>query len=284
MFKIGEFSKIAQVAVSQLRYYDEIGLLKPAKIDAMTGYRYYQAQQLPHLNRILALKELGLSLDQIARMLDDNISTEEIRGMFALKRAQVEQAVQDELIRLRAIDARLRQLEAENTSSDYDIVVKSVPAQPFLAFRAHYPTVEAAMMMYLEIQHVLPPVVGEKNVGHFTVLMHNEGFTLTDLDLEMGYALQRDYDGAIQLPAGPTMTASILPAVDTMVTAVHVGPLELVMSCRTALALWAEANNCIFGQGREMFIVPPVPGKEDETVLEVQYPVFKQAGTDLLPA
>lgn len=77
MFKIGEFSKITQVAGSQLRYYDEIGLLNPAKIDEWTGYRYYSAQQIPRLNRILALKDLGLSLDQVRRMLDDDVSTEE---------------------------------------------------------------------------------------------------------------------------------------------------------------------------------------------------------------
>lgn len=44
MFKIGEYSKITQVSGGQLRYYDEIGLLKPAKIDEWTGYRYYSAR------------------------------------------------------------------------------------------------------------------------------------------------------------------------------------------------------------------------------------------------
>ena len=83
MFRIGEFSKIAQVSGSQLRYYDEICLLKPARIDEWTGYRYYSAEQLPDLNRILALKELGLTLEQIQRMLADEVSVDELRGMFA---------------------------------------------------------------------------------------------------------------------------------------------------------------------------------------------------------
>ena len=114
MFRIGEFSKIAQVPGSLLRYYDQIGLLKPAHIDQWTGYRYYSARQLPRLHRILALKELGLTLEQIARLVDEEISTAEIRGMLALKKAQVEQAVHQELTRLRHIEARLQQIDAPN--------------------------------------------------------------------------------------------------------------------------------------------------------------------------
>ena len=64
MIKIGFFSKLSQVPVKTLRYYDQIGLLKPDKIDAHTGYRYYSISQLRRLNRILALKDLGFSLDQ----------------------------------------------------------------------------------------------------------------------------------------------------------------------------------------------------------------------------
>jgi len=85
MFRIGDFSKISQVPISQLRYYDEIGLFQPAEIDRKTGYRYYNATQLPKLNRIIALKELGLSLDQVGPMIQDDVVVDEIRGMLALK-------------------------------------------------------------------------------------------------------------------------------------------------------------------------------------------------------
>ena len=60
MFRIGEFSQIARVSGRLLRYYDSIGLLRPVRTDPQTGYRYYSAAQLGELNRILALKELGL--------------------------------------------------------------------------------------------------------------------------------------------------------------------------------------------------------------------------------
>lgn len=81
MFRIGEFSKIAQTPISQLRYYDRIGLFQPAHTDQFTSYRYYSAEQLPDLNRVLALKELGMTLEQIKRLVLDHVSADEIRGL-----------------------------------------------------------------------------------------------------------------------------------------------------------------------------------------------------------
>src|SRR5215469_9160706 len=103
MFLSGEFSHLARVSKRLLQFYDEIGLLRPAHIDQQTGYRYYSAKQLPRLNRILALKELGFSLDQVQEMLQAEISDEAIEGMLLLKKAEVEQTVLEELQRLRSI-------------------------------------------------------------------------------------------------------------------------------------------------------------------------------------
>src|SRR4029453_17104391 len=110
MFTVGEFSRLAQVFKRLLRYYDEIGLLKPIKNEQFPGYRYryYRAEQLPALNRILALKELGLSLDQIQRLLSDRITTDELQGMLLMKKAEIEQQVQEEIQRVRNIEARLQ--------------------------------------------------------------------------------------------------------------------------------------------------------------------------------
>ncbi|MDD4297530.1 MAG: MerR family DNA-binding transcriptional regulator, partial [Ruminiclostridium sp.] len=59
MFKIGDFAKLNKVTVKALRYYDSLGLLQPENVDTFTGYRYYSASQMPRLNRILALKDIG---------------------------------------------------------------------------------------------------------------------------------------------------------------------------------------------------------------------------------
>lgn len=113
MIKIGDFSKLSMVSIKTLRYYDEMGLLKPVNADQFTGYRYYSASQLPRLNRILALKDLGFSLEQIAQVLNEGVSLEQLRGMLRLKRAELQQHISNEQERLTRIEARLNEMTME---------------------------------------------------------------------------------------------------------------------------------------------------------------------------
>lgn len=85
MIKIGDFSKLAHVTVKTLHHYGEMGLLQPARIDRFNGYRFYTLEQLPRLNRILALKDLGFSLEQVAQLIDENLTVVEMRGMLRMK-------------------------------------------------------------------------------------------------------------------------------------------------------------------------------------------------------
>jgi DNA-binding transcriptional MerR regulator len=89
MLKIGEFSKFGQVSVKTSRYYDSLGLLTPQMIDPITGDRYYSFDLLPRLNRILALKEFGFSLEQIDQLLNNDLTAEQLRGMLRLKQAEI---------------------------------------------------------------------------------------------------------------------------------------------------------------------------------------------------
>lgn len=67
LYKIGEFSKLVNVPVKTLRYYDEINLFKPQEIDLFNGYRYYSEKQIDDLEVILSLKEVGFSLEEIKK-------------------------------------------------------------------------------------------------------------------------------------------------------------------------------------------------------------------------
>ncbi|XIA65409.1 helix-turn-helix domain-containing protein [Bradyrhizobium sp. TZ2] len=135
MFRIGEFAQIAQVSARQLRFYDQLGLLQPAHIDAQTGYRYYSIRQLPRLNSILALKELGLSLEQIGPLLEDKISPAELRAMLTLKRAEVERSLRQEETRLRHIESRIAQIDRHGGTEGFDVILKSVEPTPFLSLQ-----------------------------------------------------------------------------------------------------------------------------------------------------
>jgi DNA-binding transcriptional MerR regulator len=127
MFSIGEFGRLGGVSVRTLRHYDEIGLLRPATVDPDTGYRGYSARQLGQLNRIMALKELGLSLSQARRLLA-GITLEELQGMLMLRRAQLEHELIEHKNKLLGVEARLRSIAREGAMPADDIVAKTIPA------------------------------------------------------------------------------------------------------------------------------------------------------------
>jgi DNA-binding transcriptional MerR regulator/effector-binding domain-containing protein len=138
MFSIGEFARVGGVSIRTLRHYDETGLLRPAKVDPDTGYRSYRASQLGRLNRILAMKELGLSLTQ-ARQLLDGITLEELQGMLMLRRAQLEQELEAHKNQLLGVEARLRYIAREGAMPADDIIVKTIPAMGVVALAAPAP-------------------------------------------------------------------------------------------------------------------------------------------------
>ena len=86
MLNIGEFARLGQVSPRMLRHYDELGLLPPERVDPESGYRFYSVHQLGRLHRIVALRDIGFSLEQIGQMLTQDISVDELRGMLRLRR------------------------------------------------------------------------------------------------------------------------------------------------------------------------------------------------------
>jgi DNA-binding transcriptional MerR regulator len=138
MLSIGEFARLGGVSLRTLRHYDEIGLLYPATVDAETGYRGYSADQLGRLNRIVALKELGLSLAQARRLLD-GITVGELQGMLMLRRAQLEHELEEHRNQLLGIEARLRYIAREGAMPADDIIVKKIPQMGVVAIAGRAP-------------------------------------------------------------------------------------------------------------------------------------------------
>ncbi|MEZ5833173.1 MAG: MerR family transcriptional regulator [Dongiaceae bacterium] len=274
MFRIGEFSQIARVSGRLLRYYDSIGLLRPQRIDPETGYRYYSAGQLQQLNRILALKELGLSLDQVARMLDDRISASEIRGMLALKKAELEQSLAAEAARLRHIESRLAQIEQQGSLGDYDVVLKSVAAAPFLSLRAVYPTFDDVVASIGEVVAAARAQVAASAQGNVVVIAHSD-FEDLDLDLEIGMTLTRTINRSVRTRTRGALAMTELPAADHLATIVRSGPLYQSHLAFGKLGLWMEANDYrIAGPCREVFLDLPI---QENPAMEIQFPVAKAA-------
>ncbi len=127
MLTIGDFATLGRVSVRMLRHYDSLGLLPPAAVDPHSGYRYYTAAQLGRLNRVIALKDLGLTLAQVRAILDETVDLGELRGMLRLRRAQLAAQLAADTARLSSVEARLHMIETEGRMTNQDVVLKQVP-------------------------------------------------------------------------------------------------------------------------------------------------------------
>lgn len=275
MFRIGEFSRIPQVSASQLRNYDQLDLFKPESVDPHTGYRWYSASQLPQLNRIIALKEMGLSLAQIEILVNKQVSTDELRGMLLMKKAQIEQTVQQEAARLRYIQSRIEQIDLEGEMIDFDIVLKSIPAMVVLSARAILPVPRAARELVQEMRELLPARIGKGRAGKLLAIMHSKSFSEADIDIELGYELRSSFeaDFSVGLSQGRLATIRELPAEAHMLTVTRLGHPRLAHSSYSALGRWAQSNGFqLKGPVREVFIQPAPPERIHEAVTEIQYP------------
>jgi DNA-binding transcriptional MerR regulator len=271
MIRIGDFSKLSRVPVKTLRYYDEVGLLKPVEVDAFTGYRLYEYSQLSTLNRILALKELGFSLEEIGRLLDDDLSVEQMRGMLKLREAEARQRVQQEAERLERIEARLRQIEQEKCMSKYDVVIKSAEQIKVASVRDVVPTppdqgpLWEELGGYLATNHVSPS-------GACFTLYYDDEFKERDWDLEVCEPIDVD------LGESRRIKVRILPAVDSLACTIHHGPFTTIGEAYNALGQWITDNGYrILGPCREVYLRPQEDGSQTDpdTVTEIQFPVEK---------
>jgi DNA-binding transcriptional MerR regulator len=276
MFRIGEFAQIAQVSGRQLRFYDQLGLLQPAHVDQQTGYRYYSIRQLPRLNSILALKDLGLSLEQIGPLLDREMSPAELRSMLTLKRAQLERSLQEEEARLRHIESRIAQIDREGKADGFDVIVKSTPPTPFLAVNCSCDNMDEVVRMVRTVaeegSRQIKPALRDKLV----VVARND-VDAEKLDLDIGFSLTRPSNASVRIAGDLVLRATELPAIETMATVVRPGTNAESHTSFGTVGRWIEANHYeIAGPCREIFLEPITgpPGFEGALV-EIQFPVRK---------
>lgn len=271
MFTVGEFSTLAQVSKRLLRYYDEIGLLKPAHTDPATGYRYYNAEQMAELNRILVLKELGLTLEQIHRTLNDHVTTDEMQGMLLLKKAEIEQQLRAELQRIHKIEARLGAIRDSEAHKPLDVVIKQIPEQSALSVRTVVESFEAAMAVHQHIRAVLPERGG---YGLSYIICHDEDIVDHDMNLELGCIIGDNSHAPVVLRDGLQLSLQALPAVETMATTIITGGLEVIHASYGEVGLWIQEQGYrLAGKPREITLQASGLGAGRDLVTEIQFPV-----------
>jgi DNA-binding transcriptional MerR regulator len=275
VFGIGAFARVAQVSVRTLHHYDDIGLLPPAQVDPQTGYRWYRADQLPRLNRILALRDLGLPLTEVRRVVDDEVSLGEMRGMLRLRQAEARDRMAAEGERLARVEARLHQMEIEGHIGAYDVVVK--PLEP----------------LRVALVETTAPSFGNVTLGPIFDRLFGELFRELD---RAGVALTGPHIALYEPsddPAAPiTVMAAVpidegdvragrvrvldLPPVPRAAVTVHRGSMASVEEGYRALLRWAdETGEQIDGFSREIYL--DMTGDPETWVTELQFVLRERA-------
>jgi len=271
MFTIGDFARHGQVSVRMLRHYDATGLLRPARVDPASGYRFYEAGQLARLNRVIALKDLGFTLEQVRAMLDQQVSAEQLRGMLRLRQAELQAQIAADVSRLSQVEARLRIIEMEGAMPADDIQVKPIPA-----VRVAELTATAAHLEPAFISPVIQPLYQElgSRLGRAGVVPTGPPIAY--------YEDAPDGDGVIIHATMPVSTdpasghdfeITDLPEISRAATIVHRGSMDSVMATLQTLARWIEAHgHRSTGYPREMYL--ECPEDRDKWVTELQEPII----------
>lgn len=280
MFQIGEFSKLGQVSTRMLRHYDKLGLLVPSHTDEWTSYRYYTLDQLARLHRIIALKELGFSLQEIGDLLQkaDGPSVAELRGMLLLKQAEVRQALAEGRWQLQQIEARLRRLEDEGQPLPYEIVVKPVVATAVATVRTIVPSVHE-MGTYCE-RLTGQVYAGLKQVGirplsPELILYHSDEYREEEVEVEAAVAVHPKY--LTHLPIEEKIGFRELPGHNLVASLIYEGPFSDMIPAVLALLSWVGQHRHVpVGPLRELHLSGPVhaPDMADaDLVTELQIPI-----------
>ncbi|ASA20534.1 MerR family transcriptional regulator [Paenibacillus donghaensis] len=274
MFKISEFSRLSKVSLKALRYYDHIGMLKPRTVDQDTGYRYYSADQILELNRIFMYKELGFTLPQIIELLNEDITLEQIRGMFNLKRSEIQQVIDTEQAKLTRIKERMQLIEKEGcVEREQEVVIKAVEHKLFLSLKARgkeqdIPGLFRTFNQWIRKENL--NLVESPKIVIWSELDEN----VDEFEFEVGHFLK----GELSVLPDELQIRSLPP--ELMATLTFHSDSAFACTACVDLATWIENNGYQIKEdqpGREIYL--PLPTEQDIQLIEIQIPI-KGGGED----
>lgn len=271
MFKIGEFSRLTQVTIRMLRYYDETGLLKPAEIDPWTGYRLYSVEQIPTLNRIIYLRDSGFNVSEIAAFLhkkDDKLLAEQLDK----KHAEVELAIQVEQEKLRKIELAKKEILSEKSEMHYNVSLKSIPECQVLSLRRVISDYYAEGELWQELSAYAKQRPVEIQDHSFSIYYDVE-YKETDVDVELCVPVQRmrENEGEFRY--------RVTEAVPVMACTMVYGDFSNIAGAYLDFAEWLQKNSQYGMSGPNRQIVHRGPWNEDDPrryLTEIQIPVERK--------
>ena len=265
-YKIGLFSKMNRVTIKALRHYDEIGLLAPATIEKFTGYRYYPSEQLPILHQILALREMGFTLDEI-KQVQGGVPEQEL---LQKKRLEIIKKIAADTLRLAQVESYLA--KNDGIAGEYHVILKELPQVIVASMRTIVPGYDALF-------HVLPLMGAEMErldcvcaVPEYCFNIYHDGeYRETDVDVEICEAVtEKKADSAM-------LTFKVIDWVENAACVLHKGPYEGFPNAYNAVLKWVENNGYeLIDNPRESYI-DGVWNKDsaEDWLTEIQFPVSK---------
>lgn len=263
LYRIGMFSKMNQVTIKALRYYDEVGLLRPRFIDPDNGYRYYSSSQLEPLPRLLALRRIGYSIEEIKRVQDG----ESEQRILQRKKQQLMKEISDRMSMLSQIEGYLQQ-EDDN----YHMVIKRLPEVIVASMRKIIPSFEALSSMIPEMGSQMEKAGCVCALPEYCFnIYHDAGYKEENIDIEVCESVVEMKEETDELKF------KRMDEVPQAVCTMHKGPYENIPRAFAAAIKFVEDNDYeIIGSIRESYIDGMWnKDSEDDWLTEIQIPVKK---------
>lgn len=266
LYKIGMFAGMNRVTVKTLRYYDEQKLLEPVYVDEENGYRYYEAGQMAQLQRILALKDMGFSIDDIRRILKGA----DERALLLEKKQQI-------LKELATLTAKLAQVESylakESVNLASPVIVKELPEVIVCSMKQRIQSYDElfTLMPQMGLQMESLECVCAKPEYCFTHYLE-EGYQEEDILVEICEAVTE------QKADNSMVTFQTMPYIPQAACIFHKGSYNTLHQSYAMLLAYIEENGYeICGNIRESYI-DGVWNKEteEEWLTEIQIPVKRK--------
>lgn len=271
MLKIGEFSKLSRVSVRMLRHYDEIGLLKPAKIDDFTDYRYYREDQLPIVCRITSLKDMGFSLADIVKILEVYGECEQMERYFYAKQEELKSVLCETAYKLTLLDAAVKRLREEE-NMNYNVTIKTIPERYAATLRVTIPRYEDEGLVWRCLcEETAPLGIVEADPCLCAVTFLDGEYKEENVDVLAWKTVKGIYTDTEHV------RFRTLPEV-TVASCIFKGGYEQIADVYAAVITWIKENGyeCIDSMFNIYHVSPHETQNSNEFITEVCYPVKKK--------
>ncbi len=267
MLRIGEFSKLAKISIKSLRYYDKIGLLKPAMIDSATQYRYYTDEQLETVRLISMYKDAGLSNEMISRLIHKRGDE---RALLEYQKQVLAERVKDIKKALSALDVLL----GAQRSQRYEASIKHVEKRLVYCARGYITNVESIHGFVKRCSEELSktnPEVRFSEPDYCCVIYPDDGYRESGIFIEYAQSVDR-----MGVDTEIIKFKEIEPI--TAISVIHRGTYDNLRDAYLFAVRWARENGYTFeGEPRERYIHGEWDrSNEAEWVTELQLPVRKE--------